>query len=65
MEAWFDWRRTGYPEIIPGPAAFIPTVPVRFMYPTTVQALNAENYNAVISVQGPDQVTTRVWWDVD
>ncbi|MCG8387741.1 MAG: SusD/RagB family nutrient-binding outer membrane lipoprotein, partial [Cytophagales bacterium] len=65
MEAWFDWRRTGYPEIIPGPAAFIPTVPVRFMYPTTVQALNAENYNAVISAQGPDQVTTRVWWDVD
>ncbi len=65
MEAWFDWRRTGYPEITPGPAAFIPTVPVRFMYPTDVQALNAENYKAAINVQGPDQITTPVWWDVD
>lgn len=65
MEAWYDWRRTGYPEITPGPAAFIPTVPVRFIYPTDVQALNAENYQAAISIQGPDQITTRVWWDVD
>jgi len=40
------------------------TVPVRFMYPSGVQALNKENYNAAIQRQGPDNLTTRVWWDV-
>jgi hypothetical protein len=65
MEAWFDWRRTGIPDIQPGPAAFIETVPVRFIYPTSVQALNRENYQEAVSVQGEDRITTRVWWDVD
>ena len=65
MEAWFDWRRTGFPTITPGPAAVQPTVPVRFIYPTAVQALNADNYRAAISRQGPDNLTTRLWWDVN
>lgn len=65
LEGWFDWRRTGIPEIEPGPAAYIETVPVRFMYPTGVQALNKENYEDAVSVQGQDRITTRVWWDVE
>ncbi|MTI26990.1 SusD/RagB family nutrient-binding outer membrane lipoprotein [Fulvivirga kasyanovii] len=65
MEAWFDWRRTGYPEITPGPGAVINTVPVRFQYPSDAQALNAEAYEAAIKRQGADLITTRVWWDVD
>ncbi|MEC7754081.1 SusD/RagB family nutrient-binding outer membrane lipoprotein [Roseivirga sp. UBA1976] len=64
LEAWFDWRRTGVPQITPGPGAVQATVPVRFMYPSGVQALNKENYNAAIQRQGPDNLTTRVWWDV-
>lgn len=64
MEAWHDWKRTGYPDIKPGPAAFINTVPVRFMYPGSVQALNEDNYKAAIARQGADAITTRVWWDV-
>jgi len=40
MEGWYDWRRTGIPAITPGPAAFFDVVPTRFMYPTSVQALN-------------------------
>jgi len=65
MEAWFDWRRTGYPELTPGPGAVIPTVPVRFQYPSGVQALNLESYQAAVARQGEDMITTRVWWDVD
>ncbi|MEX0882513.1 MAG: SusD/RagB family nutrient-binding outer membrane lipoprotein, partial [Cyclobacteriaceae bacterium] len=65
LEGWFDWRRTGIPEIQPGPAAYIATIPVRFMYPTSVQALNRDNYQEAVSVQGEDRITTRVWWDVD
>lgn len=65
LEGWFDWRRTGIPEINPGPAAFISTVPVRFMYPTGVQALNRQNYQDAVAAQGEDRITTRVWWDVE
>jgi hypothetical protein len=64
LENWYDWRRTGYPEIVPGPAAFETEVPRRFIYPSSVQALNEENYNAAISRQGPDEILTRVWWDL-
>lgn len=64
MEAWHDWKRTGFPDIKPGPAAFINTVPVRFMYPGSVQSLNGENYKAAIARQGADAITTKVWWDV-
>lgn len=64
MEAWHDWKRTGYPDIKPGSAAFINTVPVRFMYPGSVQALNEDNYKAAVARQGADAITTRVWWDV-
>jgi hypothetical protein len=63
LEGWYDWRRTGIPTIIPGPAAFETEVPRRFMYPSSVQALNEENYKAAIQRQGPDDILTRVWWD--
>ncbi|MBU2912921.1 SusD/RagB family nutrient-binding outer membrane lipoprotein [Reichenbachiella agariperforans] len=65
MEAWFDWRRTGYPTITPGAGAVQSTVPVRFIYPTDVQALNKDNYDAVIARQGPDNLNTKVWWDIN
>ena len=65
MEAWFDWRRTGIPAIEPGPGAVINSVPVRFQYPTDVQALNAEAYKEAVQRQGADDITTKVWWDVD
>jgi hypothetical protein len=64
MEGWYDWRRTGFPQIVPGPAAFINTVPVRFMYPGSVQSLNNENYLEAVGRQGKDEITTRVWWDI-
>jgi hypothetical protein len=65
LEGWFDWRRTGIPEIAPGPAAYISTVPVRFMYPTGVQALNRQNYLDAVAAQGEDRITTKVWWDME
>lgn len=64
LEAWFDWRRTGFPEITPGPGAVQPSVPVRFIYPSSVQALNKQNYTEVVKRQGADNLNTRVWWDV-
>ena len=65
LEAWYDWRRTGIPAITPGPAAFFDVVPSRFIYPTSVQALNGDNYKEAVSRQGADVINTKVWWDVD
>ena len=46
-EAWFDWRRTGYPELH-GVAGFTkaPELPLRFYYPLGERNLNANNVEA-------------------
>ncbi len=62
LEAWFDWRRTGMPEIIPGPANLNNNkVPVRYIYPLSEQSLNTANREAAVQRQGPDNINTRPW----
>ncbi len=64
LEAWFDWRRTNYPEVLPGPSnQNDDRVPVRYAYPLSEQSLNAESRNAAVSRQGADNINTKVWWD--
>ncbi|NNE77988.1 MAG: SusD/RagB family nutrient-binding outer membrane lipoprotein [Pricia sp.] len=43
-EAYLDWRRTGLPDLRPGPFARSTVIPVRFVYPTENSTLNRENY---------------------
>lgn len=64
-EAWFEWRRTGFPILSPGPAPLSVDgqIPRRQAYATQERDLNLENYNAVVASQGPDQVNTRIWID--
>ncbi len=65
LEAWFDWRRTGLPSLKPGESNLNGNkIPVRFIYPIIEQALNSENRNAAVNRQGPDNINTRVWWDI-
>ena len=49
-EAWFDFRRTGYPELkgVPG-KTIAPVLPVRFYYPLDEQRLNTTNEEAAAS----------------
>ncbi|MDX1955874.1 MAG: SusD/RagB family nutrient-binding outer membrane lipoprotein [Chitinophagaceae bacterium] len=62
LEAWFDWKRTGMPEIIPGPANLNNNkVPVRYIYPQSEQSLNGTNRAAAVSRQGTDDLNTRPW----
>ena len=65
FEAWYDYRRTGYPDFsVPGPDNVNnDNVPVRFLYPANQQTLNKENYDAAVSRQGPDDINTKVWWE--
>lgn len=64
-EAWFEWRRTGYPDLKPGAGALINQIPTRYLYPLEPQALNGDNYRLAVESQGPDRITTNVWWDVE
>ena len=65
-EAFANWRRTGYPELVPVnyPGNVTGgTIPRRLRYRENEAVANPENYNAVVAAQGPDEFTTRIWWD--
>ena len=65
-EAFANWRRTGFPSLTP---VVYPgnvtggTIPRRLRYSQGEQVSNTANYNEAIARQGPDEFTTRVWWD--
>lgn len=65
MEAWFDWKRTGFPSFIQAGPGNVNSgqVPVRLMYPSIEQSVNADNYNDAASSIGGDHINARVWWD--
>ncbi len=65
MEAWAEWRRTGFPQLlaIPNQGETSGSVPRRVIYPQTEANLNSESYNSAIERQGPNTMTTRIWWD--
>jgi hypothetical protein len=48
-ESWFDFRRTGYPNLKPGPASPEPVLPVRFIYSDNESLLNATNTQKAIA----------------
>jgi hypothetical protein len=64
-EAYSEYRRTGVPNLQPGPAAITNPhiVARRLTYPVSEQSLNNDNLQAAISAQGGANLTNRVWWD--
>lgn len=62
-EAWSEWRRLDMPVLTPSQNAVDPRIPVRDAYDSSVEDNNAENYSKVISIQGPDNLHTKLWWD--
>lgn len=71
-EAWADWRRTGYPRLIPA-SEFGSTWGVsdavsgarRMPYPEKEKTSNSTNYNDAVSnlLKGEDNMATRLWFD--
>lgn len=47
-EAWFDYRRTGLPNLIAGPSAKRQALPLRFYYDLSEINNNTDNVNAAI-----------------
>lgn len=69
-EAFANFRRSGFPALTPNPYGQPnnPDVPNgtfirRLTYPTSELAVNTVNINAAIASQGPDKLSTKVWWD--
>ena len=66
IEAWSNWRRTGYPALTPtqDPNAFEGNfIPRRLRYWENEIGSNPENYRAAVSRMGGDLFATRMWWD--
>ncbi len=49
QEAWYDYRRTGLPSLVPGESAKRPVLPLRYMYGNNESNYNTDNYNAALS----------------
>jgi hypothetical protein len=64
MEAWHEYRRTGYPVLTIGRGTeandFI--LPTRFAYPPITMATNAANAQEAVSRMGGNDMKTPVWW---
>lgn len=66
-EGYANWRRTGYPVLTPVnyPGNVTGgTIPRRLRYPAFEESENPDNYSAAVTSQGPNTLTTRIWWDV-
>ncbi|MEO7218446.1 MAG: SusD/RagB family nutrient-binding outer membrane lipoprotein [Gemmatimonadaceae bacterium] len=64
-EAYSSWRRTGVPDLQPGPAAITSPhiVARRLTYPVSEQSFNNAALQAAIGAQGGALLSSRVWWD--
>jgi hypothetical protein len=63
-EAYAEWRRTDYPNLVSGPHALNERrIPRRLIYPTIETALNGKNLQEAVSRQGGAGLNDRVWWD--
>ena len=70
FEAFSNFRRSGYPALKPfgghDPHPSNTTngaIPRRLIYPPSEGSVNADNFQAVLQAQGPNDQVTRVWWD--
>jgi hypothetical protein len=64
LEAFAERRRLDYPQLTASVSTVLNgQIPVRFIYPGTEQSLNGKNYKAAVANQGPDLLTTKLWFD--
>lgn len=63
LQAWFEWRRTGYPALTPAEDGVNGgKIPVRLYYPSDESARNKANLDEAVARQGADDLNTLVWW---
>lgn len=65
MEAYHEYRRTGYPELTIGKGTVYNDyiLPTRFAYPTTTMATNGNHAQVALDrMGGNNNMKTPVWW---
>ncbi len=62
-QAWAEWRRLDQPELVLPAAAVNDVIPVRLPYPVSEQTRNGEELGKVTS--NPNDLSTKLWWDVN
>jgi len=65
LEMWGNHKRTGLPNLVPGPFATTVTsglVPTRVFYPSLEQSVNSSNYQAASSSIGGDNIIAKHWY---
>ena len=63
FDAWTEWRRLDFPNLIPPSGMSNSDIPTRFTYPINEQTINAQNYSSASSAIGGDLLTTKLFWD--
>jgi len=65
IEMWGTHKRTGLPNLVPGPLATTVTngvIPTRVFYPSLEQSVNSTNYSSASSNIGGDNITAMHWY---
>ena len=64
LEAWADWRRLDYPQLVAPPSA-LSVIPLRYFYPVSEQNLNGANVASAVAKLpgGKDVVGVKLWFD--
>ncbi|MEI6122351.1 MAG: SusD/RagB family nutrient-binding outer membrane lipoprotein [Bacteroidota bacterium] len=57
LEVYNDWRRTGFPVLVPATNSTMSTIPRRYPYPTSERLYNGANMPIAT-------IADRVWWDL-
>ena len=67
LESWFEWRRTGYPELTPAVNGLNGgKIPVRLQYPLDEETKNpTELAKAKDDQAGDETMNSPVWWDAN
>lgn len=69
IEAYSNWRRTGFPQLLPITNPDSETggvVPTRLYYPNDEMQKNETNYMEALSrMGGKNEWTNKVWWDAN
>ncbi|RUA33421.1 MAG: SusD/RagB family nutrient-binding outer membrane lipoprotein [Bacteroidetes bacterium] len=65
MTAWYEWRRMDYPSLVPPVGMDASDIPTRLQYPVDERNVNNANRQDAASAIGGDELTTKVFWDVN
>ena len=66
IESWSNWRRTGYPVLIPTNdpnREEANLIPRRLRYWENEISTNPANYKSAVDRMGGDKFMTKIWWD--